>query len=668
MRAFFVCDYKRHLIDRKHAMPATLKPLSMETRFFLLFLAGMFVGYHFYWYPGIFSPFQFDDHASLAGMHVTNFTELKTFVFGGHSGQTGRPLALLTFLINDSQWPAFAPDFKRTNLLLHCLTTLVVFVLIRSILRLFCDAPKATGIACLSTGLWFLSPMHASTVLYVVQRMTILAALWGLLAIVCYHKLRVGLGEWHKGKSLSVSVYLILGITCFVCGFYSKESVVSLLYVIPVIELCIYAKTRPLGVSAQRTLNSLLILTAVMLVLYQLLNIDVYLRSYEARDYTLSGKLALYPVFLGHYAQQFFSLTTDIPSLFKDNLYDLYIGNTQIIAIAWFGLLAVIALAWRVRHAAPLLTVGLLWFVLMHLVEGGPIPIEPYFEHRNYLPSVGLILAFAGAWVFCWTKARFLMSVFSVLLFALSVTLGSISIATWSNFVLLGLTWSTQAPESVRAQRYFSHTLEVLGSPLNALKAENYVARTFDKAFGAHLNVLRLNCEVGFNNSGALTRLEERVQRGYPPRKNMFGGVQAFEKFIEVGWVNCFENAAQRTRFLQAMEKVEAAPTIRRDRLIATRYYQALAKSYLSVRQFERAMENLDKAIALKPSVALLRERTIWLMSAGLYELAAESVDRAIEIAQQEGKHALLDELEFLKHIIQGNIFQQTKVSPRTDL
>jgi Flp pilus assembly protein TadD len=53
------------------------------------------------------------------------------------------------------------------------------------------------------------------------------------------------------------------------------------------------------------------------------------------------------------------------------------------------------ALHWRRRW--PLLCFGILWFFAGHLLESTILPLELVFEHRNYLPSFGIILGCVGA-------------------------------------------------------------------------------------------------------------------------------------------------------------------------------------------------------------------------------------------------------------------------------
>lgn len=63
-------------------------------------------------------------------------------------------------------------------------------------------------------------------------------------------------------------------------------------------------------------------------------------------------------------------------------------------AAAWL-LVAVLAFILRQRTRLPLF--ALLWFTVAHLVESTVIPLELYFEHRNYLAVVGPLFALVVA-------------------------------------------------------------------------------------------------------------------------------------------------------------------------------------------------------------------------------------------------------------------------------
>jgi hypothetical protein len=60
------------------------------------------------------------------------------------------------------------------------------------------------------------------------------------------------------------------------------------------------------------------------------------------------------------------------------------------------ALVAASAFAIAVRKRAPTIFAGWFFFLVAHAVESTFLPLELYFEHRNYLPAFGLWLAVAG--------------------------------------------------------------------------------------------------------------------------------------------------------------------------------------------------------------------------------------------------------------------------------
>ena len=135
-----------------------------------------------YW-PGLSGPFLLDDFTTLGQLGnlggVRDWETFNAFVFGGTAGPTGRPVALLSFLIDGNNWPTDALPFKRTNLVIHLLIAGLLFVLTKQLLCLAgSDAKNAGWVAFVSSSIWLLHPFLVSTTLYSVQRMAQLAILF----------------------------------------------------------------------------------------------------------------------------------------------------------------------------------------------------------------------------------------------------------------------------------------------------------------------------------------------------------------------------------------------------------------------------------------------------------------------------------------------------------
>jgi len=67
---------------------------------------------------------------------------------------------------------------------------------------------------------------------------------------------------------------------------------------------------------------------------------------------------------------------------------------TTAIAAAALALLALASFV--IRKWWPLAATGILFFLAGHLITSSYLPLEPVFEHRNYLPALGLLVAAAS--------------------------------------------------------------------------------------------------------------------------------------------------------------------------------------------------------------------------------------------------------------------------------
>src|SRR5690606_5437806 len=95
------------------------------------------------------------------------------------------------------------------------------------------------------------------------------------------------------------------------------------------------------------------------------------------------------------------------------------------------------------------------FFYLAHSLESSIFPLEIYFEHRNYLPSVGLFLALTH--VICVldrhlpSKARRLAASLGIVwLIVVALVLAQVTV-TWSNFTLQSRVWAEERGGSLRA-------------------------------------------------------------------------------------------------------------------------------------------------------------------------------------------------------------------------
>lgn len=156
-------------------------------------------GFLAFW-PALYGPWLLDDvklQGAIAALNAQGIAALfneeagwQTYLFLGTSG-IGRPLAMVSFAVN-GLLTTEAFGFKLANLLLHLLNaSLIYFWLQILLLRANMRSSHAALVALLVALAWAVHPIQVSTVAYVVQRMTILATLFALLALLTYTRLRL---------------------------------------------------------------------------------------------------------------------------------------------------------------------------------------------------------------------------------------------------------------------------------------------------------------------------------------------------------------------------------------------------------------------------------------------------------------------------------------------
>src|SRR5579859_6562222 len=87
----------------------------------LLLIAILLICIALYW-PAMHGPFLFDDFPNLAALtsidHLSNWRDLGIYLSQSRDFP-GRPLAMLSFLLQRSDWPGSPFPFKLVNLGLH---------------------------------------------------------------------------------------------------------------------------------------------------------------------------------------------------------------------------------------------------------------------------------------------------------------------------------------------------------------------------------------------------------------------------------------------------------------------------------------------------------------------------------------------------------------------
>lgn len=415
-----------------------------------------------YW-PGLSGPFVFDDFGSIAALGdrggVTDWETFKAFVFGGHAGPTGRPLALLSFLFDANNWPTDPLPFKRTNLLIHLLNGALLGVLIGKILRLLqFEKQNARWIAFVSTACWLLHPFLVSTTLYAVQRMAQLSTLFVFAGLI---------GHLYGRSFLATNArkaYLIMSASVAVFTFLamiSKENGILLPLLIGVVEITVVSSQQARPVALNRYWSIVFILapsTVIALYLVERTLSGGFFEISPPRDFSLYERLLTQPRILVDYLKHWF-----IPELYTTGVFqDHFIKSTGVLSPITTALSAVlhigvIALATINRRRWPLFALAALFFYASHVLESSVIKLELYFEHRNYLAAAFLFLPLVVLLQKKVSRRLFFVVTIATMLLLAGFTRYSASI--WADYPSMVEASAKKAPTSARAQAQYSMQL-----------------------------------------------------------------------------------------------------------------------------------------------------------------------------------------------------------------
>lgn len=363
----------------------------------LLSLLGMTLT--LYW-PALGGPLLFDDYTSIEPL-----LELRPFPadWRAHvmssTGPLGRPVSMLTFLANlcwsgDTLWA-----WKFTNLLLHCAVAGLLFALAKKLFSVCLPAQRdrAAGLAVFVTAVWLVHPLHPSTVLYTVQRMTQLSALFTAAGMLCYLSSRSRADGSRITRLLLWSPYLVF----LPLAALSKETGLLLPLFLAVLDVTVLRDRGP-SIQRQQAFVLHLVFLVVPLVLgvgYFVAHFDTALAApYLRRGFTLGERLLTESRVLVQYLVQIVLPSRQRLGFFHDDtLLSTSLLSPPTTAVSIVALCTLLSAAWRWRQRAPLFACGILWFFAGHAMEASVVPLELMFEHRNYLPSFGIILAIVGA-------------------------------------------------------------------------------------------------------------------------------------------------------------------------------------------------------------------------------------------------------------------------------
>ena len=377
-------------------------PASRDTThwlFLLLILLTIIV-----YYPGLSGDYLFDDTSNLLqnkalDIETLDMDSLQSAAYSSGSGLLRRPVSMASFALNRFFFGIDPYSHKVINLVIHILTGCLLFLFSRLLISGYqqCRKPvlsaqAARWIPVIVCGMWLVHPLNLTSVLYIVQRMTSLAALFTVAGLCLYV---IGRRQMLNGRH-GLSIILVGLFAMGGLAIFSKENGILLPLYMLVVEISVFRFQGKNGLADKSiiTFFSLVVAVPALLALLYLVTHTDSMLNYSARNFTLHERILTESRVLLFYLKMIIIPSVQELGLYHDDftlsrgLLDPLSTLFSIITLAALLLASVLLLGKR-----PLISLGILWFFAGHLLESTILPLEIAHEHRNYLADYGILLA-----------------------------------------------------------------------------------------------------------------------------------------------------------------------------------------------------------------------------------------------------------------------------------
>ena len=375
------CTLTEHMVKISRLLTIlNMINISHQKQLILVYIILTLAALVVFWQVNQYDFINFDDNVYVTeNSHVLSGITLDglRWAFKTTDAQFWHPLTWLSLMLDNQIHGLNAGGYHLTNLILHILSTLLLF-------WLFNRMTGAIWKSAFVAALFALHPLHVETVTWIAKRKDVLSAFFWMLTLCLYV---------YYTEKVSIRRYLLV-LFPFACALMSKSMVVTLPVIMIILDYW------PLSRLQSRQGNSILwqlrekipffILSAVfsIITIYVRYNWEnPFLSNFPMRSRFVNAPVSfinyLGKIFWPRDMAVFYPFSGQIPAwqVIGSTLLIIVISTVVIIAVKRF----------------PYLFVGWLWYAVTILPVIGIIQvgIRAVSDNYTYLPSIGIAVMLA---------------------------------------------------------------------------------------------------------------------------------------------------------------------------------------------------------------------------------------------------------------------------------
>ena len=561
------------------------------------------------------APFIFDDLINiLNNPHIrVPALSLENLAWAGFNSPEGRrPVANISFALNYYFNGFNLVGYHVVNILIHTACGIFLYLLAKATLQtpaLGSRYEKFGWIPFLTAFIWMVHPLQTQSVTYIVQRMNSMAAMFYVLSMLFYVKFRMSQASRAKWSLFAGCV-----ITA-ILAFGTKEITATLPLFIILYEWYFFQE-----LSAQWAKRNFFVLGGVILlfIIIALVYLDYnpvakILRGYRVRDFTPFQRVLTESRVVIFYISLLLWPNPSRLNLDHDFALSYSLLNPAATLIAIATIIGLIVFAFLIARKEPLLSFSIIWFFGNLMIESSIIGLELVFEHRNYLPTMFVVLAIVSL-AFRYLKHALPAAIALSLVGALFCVWTFERNKVWADEITLYRDSAAKSPAKARPQNNLGAALSRQDRFEEAIEQYQLALKIKPEYSDAHYNLGYALAKTGKLDEG-LSHFREAVR-------------------IEPNRVKYLNNLGValvlKSNYSEAIDHLQTALKINPS---DADLHNNLGLAFKKQGEPDAAMQHFSKAVALDPQhVSALINRGVMLMDRGQLEAARKHFVRALEI------------------------------------